>query len=194
MIHLLLYTCKSQIQISKSRYKNSPTLNQTSRTTKPTGRTLYSLHWKNGLCWYSNLLFKHDWSKPKTQMLRLQRDGRGVNLKYWMVTSFGSTRTITPKKIRTQQTKKHHSLRLTTQTKAKSFFTLPSLMDWSVGNWIWKNRKKTKPTKDEAKLIISMRNMIGAYIALASNTYSETFHSLDEIRVYVVKKDTNDND
>ncbi len=36
--------------------------------------------------------------------------------------------------------------------------------------------------------------MIGAYIALASNTYSETFHSLDEIRVYVIKKDTNDND
>jgi hypothetical protein len=53
---------------------------------------------------------------------------------------------------------------------------------------------KKKPTKDEAKLIISMRNMIGAYIALASNTYSKTFHTLDEIRLYVVKKNTNDND
>jgi len=31
-----------------------------------------------------------------------------------------------------------------------------------------KNRKKTKPTKDEATLIISMRNMVSAYIALAS--------------------------
>jgi hypothetical protein len=57
-----------------------------------------------------------------------------------------------------------------------------------------KLEKQTKPTKDEAKLITSMKNMIGAYIALASNTYSETFHSLDEIRLYVVKKGTNDND
>jgi hypothetical protein len=36
--------------------------------------------------------------------------------------------------------------------------------------------------------------MISAYIALASNTYDNTFHSLDEIRLHVVKKDTNDND
>ena len=57
-----------------------------------------------------------------------------------------------------------------------------------------KIRKKTKPTKDEATLITSMKNMVSAYIALASNTYNETFHSLDEIRKYVVKKEKKNND
>jgi muramidase (phage lysozyme) len=36
--------------------------------------------------------------------------------------------------------------------------------------------------------------MVSAYIALAGNTYNQTFHSLDEIRQYVVKKEKNDND
>jgi hypothetical protein len=57
-----------------------------------------------------------------------------------------------------------------------------------------KLEKKTKPTKDEATLITSMKNMVSAYIALASNTYNETFHSLDEIRKYVVKKEKKNND
>jgi len=37
-------------------------------------------------------------------------------------------------------------------------------------------------------------HMVSAYIALASNTYNKTFHSLDEIRKYVVKKEKKDND
>ena len=57
-----------------------------------------------------------------------------------------------------------------------------------------KLENKTKPTKDEATLITSMKNMVSAYIALASNTYNETFHSLDEIRKYVVKKEKKNND
>jgi len=36
--------------------------------------------------------------------------------------------------------------------------------------------------------------MVSAYIALAGNTYNQTFHSLDESRQYVVKKEKNDND
>ena len=37
-------------------------------------------------------------------------------------------------------------------------------------------------------------HMVSAHIALASNTYNETFHSLDEIRKYVVKEGKKDND
>jgi len=39
-----------------------------------------------------------------------------------------------------------------------------------------------------------MKNMVSAYIALASNTYNKTFHSLDEIRKYVAKKEKKNND
>jgi len=34
-----------------------------------------------------------------------------------------------------------------------------------------------------------MKNMVSACIALASNTYNKTIHSLGEIRKYVVKKE-----
>jgi hypothetical protein len=57
-----------------------------------------------------------------------------------------------------------------------------------------KLQNKTKPTKDDMKMIDSMRNTIGVYIALANKTFSETFNTLDldGIRYHLKNRDDND--
>jgi hypothetical protein len=50
-----------------------------------------------------------------------------------------------------------------------------------------KLEKKPKPTKDDKKMIDTMRNMIQAYVALANKTFQqenngETFDTLEEIK------------